>query len=229
MNKGKIYGIGVGPGDPELMTLKAVRLIREADVIAVPGEEAKQSVAYKIAAGAVPEIVQKELLAVPMPMTRDREVLGEAHKDGAKLLEEQLDKGKTVAFLTLGDPTVYCTFSYLQHYLESDGYKVELVPGISSIMACAAKLGIPLAEWDEPVHIIPGALTEEITLDSKGTYVLMKSASRMKEVKDALRASGRNVQGVLNCGMENEMVCRNLNEIPDDAGYFALVIAKDGK
>lgn len=227
MNKGKIYGIGVGPGDPELMTLKAVKLIKEADIIAVPGKEAKQSVAYKIATGAVPEIVQKELLPVPMPMTKDREVLAEAHRKGSDMLEKQLDQGKTVAFLTLGDPTVYCTFSYLQHHLETDGYKVELVPGISSIMACAAKLGIPLAEWDEPVHIIPGTLTEDIMPDSKGTYVLMKSASRMKDVKDDLRISGRNVQAILNCGMENERICRNLDEIPDDAGYFALVIAKE--
>ena len=224
-----IYGIGVGPGDPELMTIKAVRLIREADVIAVPGTVAEQSVAYRIAAGTVPEIVQKELLAVPMPMTKDRKLLDEAHRSGAQLLEALLDQGKTVVFLTLGDPTVYCTFSYLQHHLEADGYKVELVPGISSVMASAAKLGIPLAEWDEPVHILPGALTEEVTLDRKGTYVLMKSASRMKEVKDALRASGRSVQAVLNCGMENETVCRSLDDIPDDAGYFALVIAKEGK
>ncbi|MBR5641071.1 MAG: precorrin-2 C(20)-methyltransferase [Firmicutes bacterium] len=227
MTNGIIYGIGVGPGDPELMTLKAIKLIREADVIVVPGKEAKQSVAYKIAAGAVPEIAQKELLAIPMPMTKDRKVLAEAHRKGADMLEEQLNQGKTVVFLTLGDPTVYCTFSYLQHHLEADGYKVELVPGISSIMACAAKLGIPLAEWDEPVHIIPGALTEDIMLDSRGTYVLMKSASRMKDVKDDLRISGRSVQAVLNCGMENERICRDLDEIPDDAGYFALVIAKE--
>ena len=134
--KGKAYGVGVGPGDPELMTLKAVRLIRENEVIAVPGKNARESVAYKIALGAVPEIADKTLVPVYMPMVRDREKLAQEHQRGAKLLEEYLDQGKNVVYLTLGDSTVYCTFSYLQHILEDDGYEVELVSGITSF--CAA-------------------------------------------------------------------------------------------
>ena len=110
--KGIVYGVGVGPGDPELMTLKAVKLIRENDVIAVPGQTAKESVAYQIAAKAVPEITEKELLSVSMPMVTDRERLRKEHQKGALLIEQYLEQGKNVVFLTLGDATIYCTFTY---------------------------------------------------------------------------------------------------------------------
>jgi len=225
--KGKVYGVGVGPGDPELMTLKAVRLIRENEVIAVPGKNARESVAYKIALGAVPEIADKTLVPVYMPMVRDREKLAQEHQRGAKLLEEYLDQGKNVVYLTLGDSTVYCTFSYLQHILEDDGYEVELVSGITSFCAAAARLNISLTEWNEPLHVIPASHKTDHPLDQHGTYVLMKSASRMKEVKELLIASGRQVGCVENCGMENEKVYHSAEEIPDDAGYFSLVIARE--
>lgn len=225
--KGKAYGVGVGPGDPELMTLKAVRLIRENEVIAVPGKNARESVAYKIALGAVPEIADKTLVPVYMPMVRDREKLAQEHQRGAKLLEEYLDQGKNVVYLTLGDSTVYCTFSYLQHILEDDGYEVELVSGITSFCAAAARLNISLTEWNEPLHVIPASHKTDHPLDQHGTYVLMKSASRMKEVKELLIASGRQVGCVENCGMENEKVYHSAEEIPDDAGYFSLLIARE--
>ena len=225
--KGKAYGVGVGPGDPELMTLKAVRLIRENEVIAVPGKNARESVAYKIALGAVPEIADKTLVPVYMPMVRDREKLAQEHQRGAKLLEEYLDQGKNVVYLTLGDSTVYCTFSYLQHILEDDGYEVELVSGITSFCAAAARLNISLTEWNEPLHVVPASHQTNQPLDQHGTYVLMKSASRMKEIKELLIASGRQVGCVENCGMENEKIYRSVEEIPDDAGYFSLVIARE--
>ena len=113
--KGTLYGVGVGPGDPELMTLKAVRMIRENEIIAVPGADVKETVAYKIAVQAVPELADKELLPIYMPMTHDAKELEEKHAKGAKTLEACLDQGKNVVFLTLGDPCVYSTFSYLQH------------------------------------------------------------------------------------------------------------------
>jgi len=221
------YGVGVGPGDPELMSLKAVRLIRENRVIAVPGKDPRESVAYKIAAAAVPELAEKELLAVHMPMVKDREKLAEAHREGAELLEKILDRGENVVYLTLGDPTVYCTFSYLQHILEADGYPVELVPAVPSFCAAAARLNQPLAEWDEPLHIVPAVHRIDAPPDQPGTYVLMKSASHMAEVKKLLRDSGRDVAAVENCGMENERIYRSADEIPDDAGYFSLIIAKE--
>ena len=227
--KGIAYGVGVGPGDPKLMTLRAIELIRENDVIAVPGKEPKESVAYKIAAAVVPEIADKELVPVYMPMIKDRALIDEEHKKGAALLKKYLDQGKNVVYITLGDPTIYCTFSYLQHYLEADGYPVELVPGISSITAAAARLNLPLTEWDEPLHVLPAVHKTDALMDLPGTYVLMKSASHMKDVKETLRMSGKDVQAVIDCGMPTEQVYRSLEEIPDDAGYFALVIAKEPK
>ena len=224
--KGIAYGVGVGPGDPELMTLKAVRLIRENDVIAVPGRIAKETIAYQIAVQAVPELADKELVPVYMPMVKDRKRIDEEHRKGAELLKTYLDQGKNVVFLTLGDPTIYCTFSYLQHYLEADGYQVELVSGITSFCAAAARLGLPLAEWDEPLHIVPAVHKTGDRLEKDGNYVLMKSASHMKEVKELLKASGRKVSAVVNCGMENEAIYLSADEIPDDAGYFSLIIAK---
>ena len=113
MEAGILYGIGVGPGDPELMTLKAVRLLKEADLIAAPGQDVRETAAFRIAVQAVPEIAEKELLPVEMPMMMDRKILEEAHRAGAKLLEDQLAAGKRIAFITLGDPTVYSTFTYL--------------------------------------------------------------------------------------------------------------------
>lgn len=225
--RGRVYGVGVGPGDPELMTLKAVRLIRENEVIAFPGKTAGESAAFKIALAAVPEIVDKILVPVNMPMIRDRKKLAEEHRRGAGLLEEYLDQGKNLVYLTLGDPTIYCSFSYLQHILEKDGYEVRLVSGITSFCAAAARLNTSLTEWNEQLHVMPASHKTDEPLNQHGTYVLMKSASHMKETKELLIASGRQVGCVENCGMKNEKVYHSAREIPDDAGYFSLIIAKE--
>ena len=225
--KGIAYGVGVGPGDPKLMTLRAVELIRENGVIAVPGKDPKESVAYQIAAAVVPEIAEKELVPVYMPMVKDRALIDEEHKKGAALLESYLDQGKNVVYLTLGDSTVYCTFTYLQAIMEEDGYETELVPGITSFCAAAARVGIPLCEWNEPLHVMPALHKLGDDLSLPGNYVLMKSGSHMAEVKEILRKSGRDVNVVENCGMPNEKVYRGVDEIPDEAGYFSLIIAKE--
>ncbi len=293
--KGIAYGVGVGPGDPELMTLKACRLIREGDIIALPGKEAKETVAYKIAVRAVPELAEKELIAIDMPMTKDAELLRESHREGAKQIETYLAQGENVVFLTLGDPCVYCTFTYLQPYLHADGYETRLINGIPSFCAAAAELNMPLVEWDEPMHVLPathklertpgtprvngkeaeadcaekrrasgisgapgapGAYGKEIEADcaekqgasgtsampegagrmredflrEPGTCVLMKSGSHMQEVKELLRASGKtSIQMVQDCGMNTQKIYYSVDEIPDDAGYFSLIIAKDGQ
>ena len=225
--KGIAYGVGVGPGDPELMTLQAVRLIRENDVFAVPGKVAEESVAYRIAVQAAPELAGKTLFPIDMPMVKDREGIRRAHEAGAKQIEEWLDRGKNVVYLTLGDSTVYCTFTYLQAILERDGYETRLVNGIPSFIAAAARLNIPLVEWNEVLHVIPAVHKAKEQLSAPGNYVLMKSASHMPEVKDMLRRSGRSVGMVENCGMPDEHVYRDVEEIPDDAGYFSLIIAKE--
>lgn len=230
MKKGKAYGVGVGPGDPELMTLRACRLIRENDVIAVPGKTAADSVAYRIAAGAVPEIAEKELVPVYMPMVKDVDLIAKSHREAADTIERYLDEGRNVVYITLGDSTIYCTFSYIQHILEEDGYETELVPGITSFCAAAARLGVSLTEWNEPLHVIPALHnTEQGSLVWPGNYVLMKSASKMSQVKGMLAETGLDVQAVENCSMENEKIYRTLDEIPDDAGYFSLIIAKERK
>lgn len=227
MAKGIVYGVGVGPGDPEMMTLKAVRLIKENDVIAVPGKDPKEAVAYKIAVRAVPELADKELIPIYMPMVMDRKVQEENHRKGADLIESYLAEGRNVVYLTLGDSTIYCTFSYLQKLIEEDGYETELVSGIPSFCAAAARLGISIVEWNEAMHVMPAAHKLEDDLGLPGNYVLMKSGSHMKEVKEMLRASGRDVKMVENCGMPDEQVYMDVEEIPDEAGYFSLIIAKE--
>ena len=225
--KGTAYGVGVGPGDPELMTLKAAQLIRENDIIAFAGRDVKESAAYRIAASAVPEIKDKVLVPVHMPMVRDRKRMEEEHRKAALVLKQFLDQGKNVVYLTLGDPTIYCTFSYLQHILEAEGYPVVLVSGVTSFCAAAARLGMALTEWDEPLHVLPAAHITDEKIERSGAYVLMKAASRMKETKQLLMKNGREAAAVLNCGMENELVCRSIEEIPDDAGYFTLLVSKE--
>ena len=225
--KGKAFCAGVGPGDPELMTLKTIRLIRENEVIALPGDEPKETVAYRIAVQAVPELENKELVALDMPMIKDRELLLMKHKQAAGTIESYLDKGENVVFLTLGDPTVYCTFTYLQDILEEDGYETEYISGITSFCAAGARLNVPLTEWNEPLHIIPAVHKLDSWTMENGNYILMKSASQIKEVKEKLRESGKRVMAVENCGMPGEKVYGSVDEIPDDAGYFTLIIAKD--
>lgn len=224
--KGTAYCVGVGPGDPELITVKAIRRIRENEVIAVPGRNAKESVAYQIAVQAVPALCEKKLLPIPMPMVKDRGQLEDAHREGAALIKHYLDNGENVVYLALGDPTIYCSFSYLQRILEVEGYPVVLVSGVPSFCAAAARLNLPLTEWDEPLHVIPSVHNTDEKLDQPGTYVLMKSAGHMKAVKEMLTSSNREASAVLNCGMESEQVCRSIEEIPDDAGYFSLIISK---
>ena len=106
---GILYGVGVGPGDPELMTLKAVRLIKENEIIALPGPVARETVAYQIAEKAVPELAEKTLLSVDMPMTHDKEEMNRNHEQAADMIETYLKQGQNVIFLTLGDPTI-CLF-----------------------------------------------------------------------------------------------------------------------
>ena len=156
MRKGKLYGVGVGPGDPELLTVKAVRLIRECSVVAMPGKEKDKCFAYTIAKGAVPEIESKEAVLIDMPMTKDQEVREKAYRKGAEQLCEKLAEGKDVAFVCLGDISVYSTYCYLHKLVSEKGFETEMVPGITSFCAAAAVLETSLCENDEELHIVPG-------------------------------------------------------------------------
>ena len=223
--KGIAYGVGVGPGDPELITYKAIRLIRENNVIAVPGPDPKKAAAYKIAAVIVPEIAEKEVVSVSIPMSKEYDVIREAHKKSTGRIEAYLEQGKNVVYLTLGDPTIYSSFSYLQKILEEDGYQTETVSGVPSFCAAAARLKLSLAEWNEPLHILPAAYHTKDLLSGEGKYILMKSGSHMKEIKKLLQEKGMHACAVANCGMETEKVYDCLDEFPEDTGYFMLVIA----
>ena len=225
--QGCFYGVGVGPGDPELLTLKAARIIREVPVIAFPGNEPEDSTAWKIAAAAVPEIREKERLGVDVPMIRDADLLQEAHRRAVRQIEELLDLGKSVAYITLGDPTIYSSFSYLQAVIRKDGYRVGTVSGVPSFCAAAARLNIPLAEWQEELHILPSAHMPEGFPSLPGTVVCMKAGKKLKELKEQAAEQSRNLYMVSNCGLEGEIVCRDLKEIPDKAGYYTILISTE--
>ena len=218
--KGKLFGVGVGPGDPELMTLQAVRLLKACDAIAIPQRDADRCLALTIAAGAVPEIREKPLLALDMPMTRDREVREQAYAAAAAALTAVLDEGKDVAFLTLGDPTIYSTYGYLHQRVADGGYEAAFVPGVTSFCAAAAALHTPLCLDGGSLHILPG-----VEGPGPGTRVFMKG--RAAGLKQVLLEHDGPVLGAENVGMDGERLFGSLADIPEDTGYFTLIIAKE--
>ncbi|QHQ61247.1 precorrin-2 C(20)-methyltransferase [Anaerocolumna sedimenticola] len=224
--KGILFGVGVGPGDPELLTLKAVRIIKECDVIAVPAKDLQTCTAYNIVKQALPEIENKEVITVLMPMTKDREKLEESHKNGADLIRSYLEKGLKVAFLTLGDPTVYSTYIYIHKRILAEGFEAEIINGIPSFCAVAARLQEGLVENSEQLHIIPGSYSISDAINLPGTKVLMKAGKKFGEVKEQIRALGLRAAMIENCGMEQEKVYPTLDEIPEEAGYYSLIIVK---
>lgn len=238
---GRLYGVGVGPGDPELLTMKGLRLIYEADVIAAPGREVQKSVAYRIAAQAVALagkkaqniFAEKELLSVPMPMEKDEAELAKAHNKGIESIRKYLDKEKMVVFLTLGDPTIYSTYLYLHKRLTEDGYFTELVSGVPSFCSAAARLNMGLVERAEALHVIPASYSLEISeglersIRLPGTKVLMKSGKCMKDVKEKLIEEEADIYMIENCGMEEEKVYTSAGQIPDNSSYYSLIIMKD--
>ena len=228
--KGKLYGIGVGPGDPELMTLKAVRLIRDCDMIAIPASGRETNVAYEIAGGAVPEIRDKELLEISMPMIREQDRLKESHDSAAECIAAELDAGKDIAFLTLGDPSIYSTYIYIHNRLTARDYDTEIIPGIPSFCAVAARLNEGLTEASEALHVIPASYEGiEEALKLKGTRVLMKSGKSVGKIKTLLRGMAKPLDAkmVERCGMEGERVFRSLEEMDEDASYFSILVVKD--
>ncbi|RDU24533.1 precorrin-2 C(20)-methyltransferase [Anaerosacchariphilus polymeriproducens] len=224
---GKLYGIGVGPGDPELLTLKALRIIKASHVVAFPGERMKDSVACQIVLQVYKELKEKVLIGITMPMTKDADKLEESHKEGADQIEELLKQGKQVAFLTLGDPTVYSTYLYIHKKIKERGYETEIVSGIPSFCAVSARLNIGLVEKAEALHIIPASYEIEEALDLPGTKVLMKAGKNMKEVKDQLIRRNKNAVMIEKCGMPDEKIYTSPEEIPEESSYYSLIIVKE--
>ncbi len=227
--KGKLYGVGVGPGDPELLTLKALRLIRENPVIAVPGEDIRASVAYQIVKGAYEALDEKTLLPVAMPMTKDPAVLEANHEKAAGDVEAYLGQGKNVVFLTLGDPTVYSTYLYVHKRILARGYEAEIVSGITSFCAVAARLNMGLVERDEPLHVIPATYQADgmdQVLKLPGAKVLMKTGRKMAQVRESIQKSGQQAVMIENCGMPGERIFEGAENIPEKSGYYSLIIVK---
>lgn len=227
---GILYGVGVGPGEPELLTLKAVRKIRECDIIGIPSKTADSCMAYQIAYQAVPEMADKPILTVSIPMTMERAELIQAYEEGSRRLTERLQEGKSIAFLNLGDPTVYGTYMGLQKRVEQAGYGTEIISGVPSFCAVAAALQVPLGERQEMIHILPGIYCQE-DMEMEGTRVVMKSAGKIGEIKQKLlelEATGKTeVYAVTDCGMESQCIYRDIDELSEDTGYFTTIILKD--
>lgn len=224
---GKLYGVGIGPGDPELLTLKAVRIIQESDVIAVPASEKEISIAYKITKQAIKDLEDKECVPLPMPMTKDKIELQKSHEAATEIVISLLKEGKKIAFLTLGDPTIYSTYIYIHKQVVEMGYEAEIISGIPSFCAVSARLNMGLVEKAEPLHIIPASYPIEEALQLSGTKVLMKAGKKIGRVKDLLLKSNEKAVMIENCGMDNEKIYNSIEDIKENAGYYSLIIVKE--
>lgn len=225
---GKLWGVGVGPGDPELMTLKAARVLREADVIAAPDASGSERTSLNIAKD---HIRGKELLFIKTPMVRDRAALDAAYDAAAARIGELLDRGKQVAFLTLGDPTIYSTYMNIHDRVLRQGYAAEVVPGVPSFCAAAARLNLSLCQGSEPLLIVPASHGADALMDLPANKVYMKAGHAILELQQALAAHGQ-LEGaslVENCGMADERVYPAFADLTEPSGYFSLVISKGGK
>lgn len=225
MAEGKLVGVSVGPGDPELLTLKALRALRQAEVIAYPCTEQGTSTALDIVAEHVADKPQLKCL---MPMTRDKGVLAQAHAQAADAICKRLARGLDVAYLCLGDVSVYASFGYLRDEVGRRGYQTESIPGVTSLCAAAARLQQPLCE-DDGRLLVASARDEDLTevLDFPATKVLMKPGRSLKALRDALESRGSldTARTMTRCGYADERVHEG---VPEDAtGYFSLIIVDE--
>jgi precorrin-2/cobalt-factor-2 C20-methyltransferase len=207
-------------------------VIKECGVIVVPKSGDGERVALNIARQAVPEIGEKLIVELEMPMTREREALRASHLKAAETIMDFLVDGLSVAFLTLGDPTVYSTYIYVHRIVGDRGYPTEIIPGVPSFCAVSAKLGDALAETSQPLHIIPGSYGNlRESLELSGTKVFMKSGKAFGEVKTTLTELGllENAKMVENCGLESERIYCSLSEAESESGYFTIVVVKDNE
>ena len=205
--KGKLYGIGVGPGDPEYMTLKAVRLIKEADVVAYPVKKLGEgSVALDIARGAV-EIPDEKIHEVLFTMNPDKAVREKCRAEATEEIKKLLDQGKNIAMLALGDIGIYSTYSYVHKVLIKDGYDVQMVSGIPAFCAGASRVKKVLDDFDN--------------------LVIMKVGNYVKEVYEILKERGKENNAVIisNVGLEGEYV----GPLDPDRkyGYFTTMVIKN--
>ena len=157
--KGIFYGVGIGPGDPELITLKAKRVLESCPVIATPQTSGGKTLALDIASQAV-NLEGKTIVPLFFTMARDKEKQHAAHCRAAEEIEKYLAQGLDVAMLNLGDVSIFATYSYLMEILQGKGYETAMIPGITSFCAIAARLSISLTTMNQPLHIVPAGGTD---------------------------------------------------------------------
>ncbi|MDH4027253.1 MAG: precorrin-2 C(20)-methyltransferase [Nitrospirota bacterium] len=245
---GKLFVIGIGPGDPELLTLKAVRIIRESAVICVPkGREEGSSLALSIAAKAV-SLEGREIIEAHFPMKKTMKKRGSAGagrrgsaddeldakwNDTVEAIKNKLNEGNNVAFLTLGDPSIYSTFFYLYDKLLElvPGLDIEIVPGVSSINAAASRAKIFLGLGNDRIAVLPANYMDDLgtVLETFDTVVLMKVNKVINEIVELLSGMGLADKAVCvsRAGMEDERIYRDIREIDREGlNYFSMVIVR---
>ena len=230
---GCLYGVGVGPGDPELLTLKALRIIQAAPVVCVPQSETRTD---SYALGIVREYLdtdKQEILRLPFPVD-DPEGAASVWRSGADTLAQRLYRGQDVAFVTEGDPMFFSTFAYVLEAItaEHPSIPVEIVPGVSSIMAAAASSGVPLVTHGQRLAVLPAVygiddLSEAIA--SYDTIVLMKVNRELLQTLDHLETlglAGKTVY-VRRVTTPGEKVIGDVSQLTqEDIDYFSLLIVK---
>ncbi len=230
-NPGKLYGVGVGPGDPELLTIKAVRVIKEADIIfTAASSKNSYSLAVEIAKPYISTFAKVEKLF--FPMTKEEKEVEAAWIHNAKQIAKQLKKGKKVVFLTLGDPVTYSTFGYILKKMdcimpEAD---IETIPGITSFHAASARLNRILVEGEESLLVTSGAFGGEQIRHNNGVenVAIVKAYKNIKDINNTLKETGFDKQAVAvsKCGRKNERIIKDIDELEKkDPDYWTLILA----
>lgn len=228
MDKGKLIGLGVGPGDSELLTVKGIKTLKSVPVICAPkSSKDKPSLALSIVQNILNERKDDYVIIEPLfPMIEDKKALENYWKGAAQLVMDELEEGKDVSFITLGDPSIYSTFSYIAQIIRDEGYDVEMIPGITSFTSCAASAGITLSEKDEIVIIVPKVdqRLEEI-LEHADTAVIMKTSRHSEMLEEIINKDSRvkKIISVQNCGMDDEKI---FNGFAKKGKYLSTTIVK---
>ncbi len=230
---GTFYGVGVGPGDPELITLKTYRLIQEADVIVSPTKKmGKPSIAYRIVESHIPE--SKTVIDMDFPMislSAEREKLEAQWEANADAIEAMLAEGKDVVFLTLGDPMVFSTYSYVLRYLQQRGLPTDTLSGVPSFCNLAAQIGIPLTQGEESLGVVAMTQSEEevrAILDVHKNVVIMKVSANNAFLAEELEKRGLEKSFVLvsNIGMADQRITRDIEDLKGKVPYLSTMLIK---
>ncbi len=226
---GVLYGVGLGPGAPDLMTLRAARLIEGAEVLAYPTLAGAASFARSIAAELIPANAREIIMDVPMSV--ERAPAQAAYDKGAAEIAAVLDQGQDVVCLCEGDPFFYGSFMYLFARL-SGAYRVEIVPGVTSVTACAARAGLPLAARNERLTVLPGPLPEaelRARIEGAESVVIMKVGRHLPKLRAVIDDLGLTQDAVyVERATLPEEVVLPLAEAPDTAPYFSMILLTKG-